>query len=47
MREHLLNLGVKVILSGQYAYAAAPVEFFFNYYKQEQQNPEYHLTGKT
>ena len=47
VREHLLKLGVKVILSGQYAYEAAPVELFFNYYKQEQQNPEHRATGKT
>ena len=33
VREHLLKLGVKVILSGQYAYDAAPVERLFNYYK--------------
>ena len=34
VRQHLLKLGVKVILSGQYAYEAAPVERFFAYYKQ-------------
>ena len=33
VRKHLLNLGVKVILSGQYAYGSAPIELFFNYYK--------------
>lgn len=47
VREHLLRLGVKVILSGQYAYAAAPVERFFSYYKREEQNPERLSTGKT
>ena len=47
MREHLLRLGVKVILSGQYAYAAAPVERFFSYYKREEQNPLRLSTGKT
>jgi len=47
VRQHLLKLGVKVILSGQYAYDAAPVERFFNYYKQQQQNAEYLPTGKT
>ena len=35
VREHLRQLGVKVVLSGQYAYAAAPVELFFSYYKRE------------
>ena len=34
VREHLLKLGVKVILSGQYAYDAAPIESFFSYYKR-------------
>ena len=33
VRQHLLKLGVKVILSGQYAYDGAPIERFFNYYK--------------
>ena len=47
LREHLLRLGVKVILSGQYAYDAAPVERFFSYYKREEQNPERLATGKT
>ena len=39
VRQHLLNLGVRTILSGQYAYAAAPVELFFNYLKQGNFNP--------
>ena len=47
VREHLLRLGVKVILSGQYAYSAAPIELFFSYYKREEQNPERLGTGKT
>ena len=47
VRQHLLKLGVKVILSGQYAYDAAPVERFFAYYKRELQNPERLKTGKT
>ena len=47
VRQHLLKLGVKVILSGQYAYDGAPVESFFNYYKQELQNPQRLKTGKT
>ena len=33
VRKHLLELGVKVILSGTYAYDAAPIERFFAYYK--------------
>ena len=47
VRECLLGLGVKVILSGQYAYAAAPTELFFAYYKREDQNPQHDKTGKT
>ena len=47
VREHLRLLGVKVVLSGQYAYSAAPIELFFSYYKREDQNPERLATGKT
>ena len=47
VKEHLLALGVKVILSGQYAYAAAPCETFFSLYKRGEQNPERLPTGKT
>ena len=35
----MLKLGVKTILSGQYAYDAAPCELFFSYYKRENQDP--------
>ena len=47
VRDHILRLGVKVILSCQFAYAAAPAELFFSYYKREEQNPERLATGKT
>ena len=47
VKEHLLKLGAKVIFSGQYAYAAAPCETFFAYYKREDQNPNQVKTGKT
>ena len=47
VRECLLKLGVKVILSGQYAYSAAPCELFFSYYKREDQNPNRVKTSKT
>ena len=47
MRDHILRLGVKVILSGQYAYAAAPAELFFSYYKREDQNPNRVKISKT
>ena len=47
VRQCLLNLGVKTILSGQYAYHAAPCERFFAYYKREDQNPSRIKTGKT
>ena len=47
VRESLLKLGVKVILSGQYAYNAAPCELFFAYYKREDQNPSRLKTSKT
>ena len=47
VRECLRNLGVKIILSGQYAYGAAPCETFFSYYKQEEQNPTFKKTSKT
>ena len=43
----MVKLGVKVILSGQYAYAAAPTELFFNYYKRDDQNPKHVKTSKT
>ena len=35
VKEHLIKLGAKTILSGQYSYAAAPCERFFAYYKKE------------
>jgi len=47
VRKHLLNLGIRTILSGQYAYAAAPCELFFSYYKQDYQNPDRLKTSKT
>ena len=47
VKQHLLKLGVNVILSGQYAYSAAPCETFFSYYKQEDQNPGRIKTSKT
>jgi len=47
VKQHLLRLGVNVILSGQYAYSAAPCELFFNYFKQEDQNPGRIKTSKT
>ena len=47
VRKHLLELGVKVILSGPYSYAAAPCETFFAYYKQGEQNPDRLKTSKT
>ena len=34
VRECLRNLGVKTILSGQYAYSGSVVELFFAYYKR-------------
>ena len=34
VKQHLLKLGVKTILSGQYAYSAAVCESFFAYYKK-------------
>jgi len=46
VRECLKNLGVKVILSGQYAYAASVCELFFAYYKQTDQNPTWKKTSK-
>ena len=45
-RECLLKLGVKVILSGQYAYNAAVCENFFGYYKREDQNPNRERASK-
>ena len=47
VRDCLLKLGVKVILSGQYAYASAPCELFFAYYKRGDQNPGRVKTSKT
>ncbi len=35
VKEHMRSLGVKVVLSGQYAYESAPVERFFAYFKKE------------
>ena len=46
VRDCLKNLGVKTILSGQYAYGAAVCETFFAYYKQTDQNPDWMKTGK-
>ena len=47
VRAALVKLGVQVVLSGQYAYAAAPCELFFAYYKREDQNAVRRPTGKT
>ena len=46
VRRCLVKLGVKIILSGQYAYSAAPCERFFAYYKREDQNPTWVKTTK-
>ncbi len=40
-------VGMLLYLSGQYAYSAAPCEFFFINYKQEDQNPSHLKTSKT
>ena len=47
VKQHLLNLGVKTVLSGQYSYSAAVCESFFAYYKKTDQNPSRAKTGKT
>ena len=47
VKEHLLKLGVRTILSGQYAYSAAVCETFFSYYKRGDQNPDRAKTGRT
>ena len=47
VKEHLLKLGAKTILSGPYSYSAAPCETFFSYYKRGEQNPLRVKTGKT
>ena len=46
VRECLLRLGVKTVLSGQYAYNAAVCENFFGYYKREDQNPNRERASK-
>ena len=47
VKEHMLKLGVRTILSGQYAYSAAVCETFFSYYKRGDQNPDRAKTGRT
>ena len=46
MRECYKYLGLKVVLSAPYSYAAAPVELWFARLKQGDLNPDNQPTGK-
>ena len=45
-RNYLENSGLKVVIGGPYAFAAAPVEHFFSALKSVDLNPENIKTGK-
>ena len=45
-RNYLGNSGLKVVIGGPYAFAAAPVEHFFSALKSVDLNPENIKTGK-
>ena len=45
-RNYLCNSGVKVVIGGPYAFAAAPVEHFFSALKSVDLNPDNIKTGK-
>ena len=47
VQQHLRQLGMLIVLSGQYAYSAAPCELFFAYYKREHHNLEEKRITKT
>ena len=45
-RNYLANKGVKVVMGGPYAFAAAPIERFFGALKCTDLNPDSLKTGK-
>ena len=45
-RNYLANHGVKVVIGGPYAFAAAPIEYFFSGLKCTDLNPEGLKSGK-
>ena len=45
-RQHILKLGIKVILSAPYSYDTAPAELLFAYFKRDQINPDHLPTGR-
>ena len=45
-RNYLANKGVKVVIGGPYAFAAAPVEYLFSALKRFDLNPKGLPTGK-
>ena len=44
--NYLASKGVKVVIGGPYAFAAAPIEYFFSAIKNTDLNPEGLSTGK-
>ena len=46
VREHMKVLGIPVIFTAPYSYAACPVELFFAYFKNQDINPLMLPTGK-
>ncbi len=44
--NYLASKGVKVVIGGPYAFAAAPIEYFFSAIKSADLNPEGLKTGK-
>ena len=46
MREYLRKLGVEVVLSGPYSYAAASIVCLFSGLKRGELNPERMPTGR-
>ena len=45
-RNYLASKGVTVVIGGPYAFAAAPIEYFFSALKNTNLNPEGLRTGK-
>ena len=45
-RNYLASKGIKVVIGGPYAFAAAPIEYFFSAIKNTDLNPEGLPSGK-
>jgi transposase len=44
--QHIVRLGLHIVITAPYSFDASPVELFFAYFKQSDINPECESTGK-